>query len=102
MISSGSDNNLATGIQRGLASSISLEIKEDKTFHMIAMVVPVDGTWALEGDKVTLTPKGVLGFSKSDVGISTDRPMVFRVSGDKLEPAGDTNGNRFRFLKEAP
>ncbi len=99
MIGDASQGSLAAGLQRGIASSMSLELKPDKTFHMVAMVVPVDGTWTLEGDTLTLTPKAVLGLNKSDVNISADRPMSFKVAKGNLEPI-DAAGNRFRFLKE--
>jgi hypothetical protein len=38
-----------------LLETVSIEIKEDKTFTM-NMIFPIEGTWALTGDKLLLTP----------------------------------------------
>jgi hypothetical protein len=64
------------------------------------MVVPIDGTWTLEGSTVTLTPNKMLGFNKSDIGISAERPTKFQVVGDKLEPVENAEQSRFRFIRQ--
>jgi hypothetical protein len=84
-------------IERGLAASASLDIRADKTFHMVAAVVPIDGKWEVEGDTLTLTPDKVLGFE----GIKMqDGKIQFRVQKGQLEPVSKSVGN-FRFVREA-
>jgi hypothetical protein len=39
-----------------IMESMSLELKEDKTFNM-EVIFPIEGTWALAGNKLSLTPK---------------------------------------------
>lgn len=38
-----------------LLETVTIEIKEDKTFTM-NMIFPIEGTWTLTGDKLMLTP----------------------------------------------
>ena len=99
-VTSESEGNVVAGLQRGFASTMSLELRENKTFHMIAMVVPVDGTWTLEGNQVTLNPNAMLGLSQKDLPIATNKPMTFRVNGNILEPVTGEQAPKFRFLKE--
>jgi hypothetical protein len=75
-------SNLATG----LAASFSLNMKEDHTFRMVATLVPVEGTWKMEGSQVVLTPKEVLGFQTID---KTSNTITLRLTPDnrRLEPA---------------
>lgn len=89
-------NNLASG----LASSMSVEIKPDNTFHMVMAVVPVDGKWSLDGATLTLTPDKVLGIGRSDVPVGSAKPMKFRVVEGRLEPSSTGPESRFRFVKE--
>lgn len=39
-----------------MMQTVSIDIKEDKSFAM-EIIFPVNGTWALSGNKLTLTPK---------------------------------------------
>lgn len=59
-------------------SSISLEVKEDKTFTMTVMM-PIEGKWTLAGNKLTLTPTLKEGEKMSFGGKST---MEFDVDAD--------------------
>jgi hypothetical protein len=95
-----SAGNIANNVFRGLASSMSLDIKADKTFHMVATVIPVDGTWVLSGDTVTLTPERVLGVGGSDVPAANSKVMKFRVKDGALEPLEVNAENRFRFIRK--
>ncbi|MCC7228759.1 MAG: hypothetical protein IT203_00080 [Fimbriimonadaceae bacterium] len=43
-------------IMMGMLSTITIDIKADKTFDM-KLLFPINGTWALNGNKLALTPK---------------------------------------------
>ncbi len=91
--------------------NMTLEVKKDKTFAMTAMIVPVEGTWAVSGDKLVCTPTKVMGMTideakkmadeqakKQGAALGTkademNKPMEFVVSADgKTLTAKNTTG----------
>jgi hypothetical protein len=93
-----SAGNIANNLMSGMASSLSLELKPDKTFHLLMAIVPVDGRWSLDGTILTLTPDKVLGITRSDIPLDPSKPMTFKVIDGQLQPEGSQG--QFRFLKE--
>lgn len=47
----------------GSMMKMDLELKKDKTFAMTAMIIPIEGTWAISGNKVIATPTKVMGMA---------------------------------------
>lgn len=43
-----------------------LDLRPDKTFTLYMSFAPIEGTWALAGKEVVLTPKKVMGMSADD------------------------------------
>jgi hypothetical protein len=99
-VSDKSAGTVANNLAKGFSSTMSLELRGDKTFHLVAMVVPLDGKWSMSGDTLTLTADKVMGFERSDVPVATGQVMKFRFSGGKLEPLGTGPERRFKFVKE--
>lgn len=97
------------------AASVTLDIKADHTFKMMAFIMPVEGNWSMTGSRLTLKPTKAFGFdapsSKSTMGStkgqgSLDQDMVLNLTSDgkTLNPAkGTTNttsGPEFSFEKD--
>lgn len=84
-----------------MMGAFSLELKEDKTFTM-TVVFPVNGKWALAGNKLTITPTLKEGEKMSFGGKDT---MEFDVdaSGESMSVSMDENGMKGNlvFAKEA-
>ncbi len=59
-------NNPMAGTIKQLFSSASLEIKPDKKFTL-TMVVPIEGTWSLNGNVISMQPTSVMGMSMDKV-----------------------------------
>lgn len=53
-----------------MMETITLNLKDDKSFEM-AVVFPIKGTWALAGNKLTLTPEKTQGESMKFMGKDT-------------------------------
>ena len=51
---------------KGFMSSMSVEFKPDKKFAM-TMIVPIEGTWTLDGSTVTLTMTSMMGMSLDQI-----------------------------------
>jgi hypothetical protein len=78
---------------QALMGNVSLDLKEDKSFTM-TIVIPIEGTWSLQGDVLTLMPTKVMGMTMDEAkkmaesnGKTADKndmnqPMEFSVSGD--------------------
>jgi len=65
-------------------SSLSLELKKDKTFTL-TMMLPMEGKWELDGTTLTLTADKIMGQTVNDKGKGTtdaNKPMKFNVSDD--------------------
>jgi hypothetical protein len=62
------DGKVVKGLEQDLASTITLSLKPDHTFKMVAAIVPISGSWALNGSTVTCTPQEVFGFSHKPLG----------------------------------
>jgi hypothetical protein len=92
----------------------TLELKKDNTFAM-TMVFPIEGTWAMASNKLSLTMTKMMGMSIDDIkkqaaksgqanSSEMDKPMVFDVSADgKTLTAVDnksTAGGSLTFTKE--
>jgi hypothetical protein len=82
---------------QALGGSITLELREDRTFQLILLVMPIQGTWSLEGNTLKLQVGTVLGMTTEktreeavregqNVGKATDlgMPMWFVVDPDQL------------------
>jgi hypothetical protein len=95
LIQDPSDNSIGSNLQRGIASSMSLELKPDHTFTMVVAILPVSGNWSLAGSTLTCTPTASMG-----VASASSKPFELHVSGDKLEPI-DKVGQQFSFQKQA-
>jgi len=54
---------MAEGMANALASSMTLELKEDKTF-ILTMMIPIEGKYTLDSDKITLNIEKVMGMDK--------------------------------------
>ena len=92
--------------------SFDLELKEDHTYKIMLMIIPMEGTWELKGKNVILTTKSVFGRSVDDVSrmggqnatVPEQEPMVLRVSKDGktmtvIEPSSATSGE-LRFTRK--
>jgi len=79
MPSGGDKNALGEGMANALASSMTLELKADKTFAM-SMIFPIEGTWEMAGNTVTLHPKSMMGMDASSANSAKQEPMEFTVS----------------------
>lgn len=64
-------NNPLAGMASGLAGSLSLELKADKTFNM-NMMFPVEGTYTVSGNTVELTTTKAMG---NAVSAGSSKPM---------------------------
>lgn len=76
----------------GMMSTITLDIKEDKTFEM-KVFFPINGTWALNGNKLVLTPKlkegekfGFGGKNTMDFDVDASGASMSSVSTDAEMP----------------
>jgi hypothetical protein len=85
-----------------MMGTITLDIKEDKTFEM-KVIMPITGTWALTGNKLVLTPNKEKGESFSFGGKDT---MDFTVdaSGDSMSSTIEDkqNGGTLVMVKADP
>lgn len=84
-----------------MLSAFSLEVKEDKSFTM-TVVFPIKGTWALAGNKLTLTPTLEKGESAS-FGGKDKLELEVDASGESMSVSMDENGMKGNlvFVKEA-
>ncbi len=73
-----------------MLSTVSVTLKEDKTFSM-TVVFPIEGTWRLDGNKLTLTPTTKPGENISFGGQST---MVYEIdsTGSSMSSTMEENG----------
>lgn len=91
-----------SNLANGLASSVSLNVKSDHTFEMTALVVPVEGTWAMSGNRVTFTPKEVFGYK--DTRKSASNPFTLEIGSDgmSLRPVEEKNADSRLFFRKEP
>ncbi len=54
----------------------TINFKPDKTFDMTVAVIPVKGTWALQGSKITLNILEISGQSKADFKKRAERELA--------------------------
>ncbi|HVL37910.1 MAG TPA: hypothetical protein VM328_00840 [Fimbriimonadaceae bacterium] len=66
-VAAGKENDPAAAFAKGMAESMTLELKEDKTFTMTAMMFPVEGTYTVSGSTVTLNPTKIMGMDMSEL-----------------------------------
>jgi len=68
-----------------LGGSTTLELKEDKTFEMSLMAMPIKGTWSLDGTKLELKAETIMGMTPEQLKSEA-------AARDKLPPnAGEMN-----------
>jgi hypothetical protein len=102
-VPAGKANDPAAKMAEQMAKSMSLELKADKTFVM-NMMLPFEGTYAVSGDKLTLTMTKMMGMTLEDAkkmaaaqGKPTDnldkmKAMPFKIEdGGKRLVGGDPN-----------
>lgn len=58
--------NPMAAMAQGMAESMTLELKDDRTFAM-TMMLPIEGTYTVEGSTLTLTPTKMMGMSLSEM-----------------------------------
>lgn len=64
-----------------------LELREDKTFDMLLVIVPIEGTWSREGSTVRLTPQKVMGLTQAEgLKLANDDSKKQRSLSDMGEP----------------
>ncbi|MCH7904872.1 MAG: hypothetical protein IH944_09940 [Armatimonadetes bacterium] len=44
-----------------------LSLKSDGTFSMVMVVFPIEGTWSVEGNSITLEPETVMGMTQAEM-----------------------------------
>lgn len=107
---------MAEGLANAFAQGMSLELKEDKTFKMTMMMVPLEGKWAVDGGKLTLKAdkvmgmepdqlKGAMGDNPQTKNVNPEdvkKPMVFKVSDDAktLTAEGETQAGSLIFKRK--
>ncbi len=106
---------LAKGMMDAMSSMFSLELREDKTFTLTA-IIPIEGKWSISGDKITMIAEKFMGMTKEDAKKMAaskgkgnpndmDKPMVGIVSEDgmtiTMDPQ-DKSTTSMTFKKEAP
>jgi hypothetical protein len=52
-----------------------LDLRPDKTFTLSMSMAPIDGTWKLNKNEITLTPTKVMGMSAADAKKQAQRAM---------------------------
>lgn len=52
-----------------------LSLKDDGTFSMVMVFFPVEGTWSVEGNSITLEPETMMGMSQAEL-LSEDPSMT--------------------------
>lgn len=81
-------SKMGEGLADAMISSMTMEIKEDKTFSMSVMGFPMKGTWTLSGTTLTLTMEEAMGVgvketeAKEGKGKSANEPVLLSVSSD--------------------
>ncbi len=87
-------DDMAAAFAKALLGNLSLELKADKTFSM-SIMVPVEGTWSVSGDRLLLKVSKAMGMSVEDLekGAASEgkpaadleqmkEPLEFSVSSD--------------------
>ncbi|MEJ5171163.1 MAG: hypothetical protein WHU10_09255 [Fimbriimonadales bacterium] len=54
---------MARNFAQMLGGSTTLQLKEDKTFEMTLMALPIQGTWSLDGTRLLLKAESVMGLT---------------------------------------
>ncbi len=80
VVDSGYENDMGAKMAEGFAKAISFELKADKTFSG-TLLFPVEGTYTVDGNKVTLAVTKVMGMDGKG-STKSDKPMVFEVAAD--------------------
>lgn len=81
----------AAAMAQAFGSMMNMEIEflKDKTFKMTAMIVPIEGTWTVSGNKITATPTKVMGMSVDDAKkMASDQA---KKDGQSLSVSDDMN-----------
>jgi hypothetical protein len=91
---------LAKSLAEGLAKSMTLELKEDKTFAM-TMIFPMSGTYSVDGHNLKLHMTSVMGMDPSKMqgaNQSSNQDMMATISDDgsklTITSAGGTAGKQ--------
>lgn len=93
-------SNLASGF----AATLTLNLKADHTYEGMAFVAPVEGTWSMAGDRISLVPKKVLGFDAASANgrgknsFDPTKPSTLVFDGKELRPEGSTPGGDTDFV----
>lgn len=106
-----------SNLANGFAASCTLDLTDDHKFHLMAVVIPIDGTWEQKGDEVLLHATQVLGYRDNrpmgktstpatatetpSVTIQSNGPIHLRLdpNGSKLTPVDDKELDEFVFEK---
>ena len=90
-----------------MSKMVTLEFPDEKTFKL-TMIFPIEGTVAVSGTHVTLTPTKVMGMDPKSMGGSADSqtPMQADLSSDgntlTIQPgANSKDGKPIVFKREA-
>ncbi len=76
---------MARNFAQMLGGSTTLQLKEDKTFEMSLMAMPIRGTWKLDGTKLELKAETIMG-------MTPDQLRTEAAARGKLPPnAGEMN-----------
>lgn len=76
----GFEKDPAFEMAKGLTKSINFEFKADKTFTG-SMIFPIEGTYTVVGNTVTLTITKAMGMETKGKG-DNDKPLVLEMASD--------------------
>lgn len=108
---------MAAEMAKMMTDTMSLEMKDDGTFTLTALMMPVEGKWKRNGDSIDFMPEKAMGMSAADIeakakaegktDIKADemlKPFTMTFSADgKLTRKGDKPDDpSMEFTKEAP
>ncbi len=97
--------------------SMDVELKADHTFSLSMMMMPIEGSWSMSGNRVSLTPKTVAGMSPEDFNkknsskgslqqtSSFDKPLELELQPDgktmkAVSEKPSTDGTEMIFTKQ--
>lgn len=96
--------------------SFALSIKEDKSFVMTMMFIPIEGHWQQKGDQIWLHPDKVMGMTKEEmqkmagpngkVEMKNEEPLILKISPDgetltAIDPKGVSGTDELVFKRKA-
>ncbi|MCX7800994.1 MAG: hypothetical protein N2109_11710 [Fimbriimonadales bacterium] len=99
-------SQFARNFAQMLAGSSTLELREDKTFKMTLIAMPIEGKWSLEGNTLSLKAESVMGMPPDQLrteaakkgqslpsSADVNRPQTFTVDPDKLTLTSNESGS---------